>query len=123
MEEPDWLTRDFCESIPEKVVVENSLNGKSDACKIAVEMFVKIYGAIAGNMALQLKATGGVYIGGGIALHMASALINGPFMEGFLAKGRFRNWLQRVPVRLILNERAPLLGAAHYALDKRFVQF
>jgi len=123
LKEPDWLTRDFCENVPEKVVVENGLNGKSDACKIAIEMFVEIYGAIAGNMALQLKTTGGVYIGGGIASHMVAFLKKGPFMENFLAKGRFRQWLERVPVSLILNEKAPLLGAAHYALGKRFVLF
>ena len=86
-------------------------------------MFVEIYGAIAGNMALQLKATGGVYIGGGIAPRMITLLKEGPFMGAFLAKGRFRKWLERVPVRLILNERATLLGAAHYALGARFVQF
>ena len=122
LEEPDWLIRDFCENAPEKVIVEHGLNGKSNACKIAIEMFVEIYGAIAGNMALQLKTTGGVYIGGGIASHMVSLLKEGPFMEGFLTKGRFREWLERVPVRLILNDRASLLGAAHYAVGKTFVQ-
>ena len=122
LNEPDWLTRDFSENVPEKVVVENGLNGKSDACKIAIEMFVEIYGAIAGNMALQLKTTGGVYIGGGIASHMVSLLKEGPFMDAFLAKGRFREWLEQVPIRLILNGKASLLGAAHYALGQRFTR-
>lgn len=120
--EPDWLIQDFCENRPEEVVVKNGLNGKSNACKKTIEMFVEIYGATAGNMALQLKTTGGVYIGGGIAPNIVSLLKEGAFIESFLAKGRFREWLKQVPVRLILNGRASLLGAAHYALGQRFAR-
>ena len=85
-------------------------------------MFVEIYGAVAGNMALQLKTTGGVYVGGGIAPGLVSLMKGRFFIENFLDKGRFRGWLERIPVRLILNDKASLLGAAHYALDKKFVR-
>jgi glucokinase len=85
-------------------------------------VFAEIYGAVAGNMALQLKTTGGVYVGGGIAPNILSLMKDRFFMENFLDKGRFQDWLERIPVRLILNEKASLLGAAHYALDKKFVR-
>ena len=123
LKEPDWLTQKFYDSTPEKIIVEHGLNGKSNACKMAIEMFAEIYGAIAGNMALQLKATGGVYVGGAIASNIVSILRGGSFIESFNAKGRFRQWLERVPVHLINNEASHLLGATQYALNKRFVQF
>ncbi len=122
LEEPDWLLKEFDENGLAKVVVDNGLNGKSKACRIAIEVFVEIYGAVAGNMALQLKTTGGVYVGGGIAPNILSLMKDRFFMENFLDKGRFQGWLERIPVRLILNEKASLLGAAHYALDKNFVR-
>ena len=60
-------------------------------------------------------ATGGVYLGGGTAPAILPALSEGPFLESFLAKGRFREFLARVPVRVIRDEMAALLGAARYA--------
>lgn len=120
--EPDWLVKEFNEKSLPKVVVDNGLSGKSKACKIAIEVFVEIYGAVAGNMALQLKTTGGVYVGGGIAPNMVSLMKDRFFIESFLDKGRFRGWLEQVPVRLILNEKASLIGAAHYALGEKFVR-
>jgi len=122
LEEPDWILDEFDAKSLSRVVVENGLNGKSKPCKIAIEVFVEIYGAVAGNMALQLKTTGGVYVGGGIAPGLVSLMKGRFFIENFLDKGRFRGWLERIPVRLILNDKASLLGAAHYALDKKFVR-
>lgn len=84
-------------------------------CARALEMMVAIYGAEAGNLALKLLATGGVYVGGGIAPQILPALRDGAFMRAFTAKGRFADLLRRVPVQVILNDRTALLGAARLA--------
>jgi glucokinase len=78
-------------------------------------MMVDIYGAEAGNLALKLFATGGVYIGGGIAPQILPKLRDGAFMQAFTSKGRFTPQLWRVPVQVILNDRTALLGAARLA--------
>lgn len=82
----------------------------------ALAMFVAAYGAAAGDLALVGLAIGGVYVGGGIAPKILSELQDGPFLESFRAKGRFRDMVQRMPVRVILNPETALLGAAHVAL-------
>jgi glucokinase len=76
---------------------------------------VEIYGAEAGNLALKLLATGGVYVGGGIAPRILPRLREGAFMRAFTSKGRFAELLRRVPVQVILNDRTALLGAARLA--------
>lgn len=78
----------------------------------ALEMFVKIYGAQTGNLALATLARGGVYIAGGIAPKIIDALHTGIFMEAFNAKGRMQPLLQAIPVKVILNPKAGLIGAA-----------
>jgi glucokinase len=81
----------------------------------SLELFVAIYGAVAGNLALAFLATGGVFIAGGIAPAIAEELRGPAFLNAFLDKGRFRALLERVPVALVLNDRLGLLGAAAYA--------
>jgi glucokinase len=78
-------------------------------------MMIEIYGAEAGNLALKLLATGGVYVGGGIAPRILAKLRQGAFLHAFADKGRFADLLGRVPVHVILNERTALLGAARLA--------
>jgi glucokinase len=80
-----------------------------------LRIFCSLYGAEAGNLALQYLATGGVYLGGGIAPAILPALQRGEFLSAFLDKGRMRNLLSRVPVMVILDPAAPLLGAASFA--------
>ena len=75
-------------------------------------MFVSAYGAETGNLALRAMATGGVYIGGGIAPKILPALQTGTFIEAFLAKGPMRSLLRDVPVKVILNADAGLVGAS-----------
>lgn len=77
-----------------------------------LNMFVSILGAEAGNLTLKVLATGGVYVGGGIPPRILSALENGRFMEAFVRKGRMSGLLARMPVKVILNPKAALLGAA-----------
>jgi glucokinase len=76
---------------------------------------VSIYGAEAGNLALKIMAAGGVYLGGGIAPKILPKLSDGTFVRAFADKGRFSSLLEDIPVRVILSEKAALLGAARYA--------
>jgi glucokinase len=83
----------------------------------ALELFASIYGARAGNVALAFMATGGVYLGGGIAPKIAGTLANGAFMRAFLDKGRLSGLLRDVPVSIILDDRTALYGAARIAAE------
>jgi glucokinase len=74
-----------------------------------------LYGAEAGNLALKVLATGGVYVGGGIAPKILP-MIKQHFIEAFTAKGRYANLMHQIPVYVVLNDKAALTGAAHYAL-------
>jgi glucokinase len=85
---------------------------RCEQCAEALEMFVEAYGAQAGNLALRSVATAGVYVGGGIAPKILPALEGGPFMEAFLAKDPMVDLLRTLPVRVVLNPGAGLLGAA-----------
>jgi glucokinase len=78
-------------------------------------IFVDIYGAEAGNMALRLLARGGVYLAGGVAAKNIDQFTDGRFMKAFLRKGRFQNILAAIPVNLITNPKVGLLGAAEMA--------
>ncbi len=97
-------------------MAQEGLAAASGACREALRLFVSVYGAQAGNVALQVLASGGIYIGGGIAPAILPALRWGEFLEAFLDKGRFREFLAAVPVKVILDDTAALLGAAQYAL-------
>ncbi|WAR44849.1 glucokinase [Methylomonas rapida] len=96
------------------VISRLGINGEDVLCSEAVRLFVEIYGAEAGNLVLKSFATGGVFIGGGIGPKIRSALEAGDFMQAFAAKGRFQTLLGRMSVKLALNPRTPLIGAAHY---------
>ena len=84
-------------------------------CKAALDIFIRCYGVEAGNLAIKTLATGGVFIGGGIAPKLLDELKGGDFMEGFLDKGRMRGIMEKIPVKVVLEPRAALFGAAHYA--------
>lgn len=83
-------------------------------CTRTIQLFCEIYGAEAGNLALRALATGGIYIGGGIAPKIVSVLQQGGFIKAFKAKGRFKNLLHTLPVKICLNPRTPLIGAINY---------
>lgn len=85
-------------------------------CAAALRLFVSVYGAVAGDLALLGTATGGVYLGGGIAPKILPALAEGGFLAAFADKGRFAPYLRRIAVRVILDDRAALRGAARRAL-------
>jgi glucokinase len=114
------LTPDVSQEPKARTIVRLGLSGESLACQQALELFVGVYGAVAGNMALQLLTHGGVILGGGIAPALVSLLKQGKFMQCFRDKGRFSGFMNEIPVRVILNEKASLIGAAQYALGKQF---
>lgn len=87
-------------------------------CEQVVRLFVDILGAAAGNLALKVVATGGVYIGGGIPPRIGECFRTGIFMQAFKAKGRMANLLDTIPVHVILKPDAAVFGAACYALDR-----
>jgi len=115
-EEPPWLVDQMRQKDPPIVITENALAGKSSLCTQALDLFISLYGAEAGNLALKIMATGGVYLGGGIAPKIISKLRDPVFMNAFTAKGRMRPVLQAIPVRVILNPKVALLGAARCAM-------
>jgi glucokinase len=98
-------------------ISQAGLSGRCQQCVEALRMFVSAYGAEAGNMALRGMATSGLYVGGGIAPKILPALKTGAFIEAFLAKEPMRELLEKVPVKVILNPEAGLLGAAVHAQD------
>jgi glucokinase len=115
---PRWLAMDMERMDPARAITEAAIQKKDPLCVKALSMFTSILGSIAGNLALTVLATGGVYLGGGIPPKILPALADGVFMNAFLDKGRFQGLLEKIPVRVILNDRAALLGAARYALEE-----
>ena len=100
---------------PAAVISSAAIKGICTLCAQALDLFVSIYGAAAGNLALKAMATGGVYIGGGIAPQIVEKLRSSRFMSAFTAKGRLGSLCTAIPVRVILNPKTALLGAARYA--------
>ena len=96
-------------------MTDAALSGKCAICVESVDLLVRFYGAKAGNLALTLMATGGVYMGGGIAPRLFTKLQSPLFLKAFLEKGRMQKVLERIPVKVILNDKTALLGAGHYA--------
>ena len=94
-----------------------ALERRCKSCVEALEIFVDAYGAEAGNAALRSVATAGVFIGGGIAPKILPALTDGRFLKAFRDKGAMRGLVENVPVKIILNSEAGLLGAAVHAAD------
>jgi glucokinase len=103
---------------PGSVVSEYGRLNKDETCAQALDWFLSLYGAEAGNLALKYLALGGLYIGGGIAPHLVEKMKKGIFLSSFSDKGRFKNLLLSIPIWVIMNDQAALLGAAYVA--KRF---
>ena len=114
---PDWLRHRLGSEDPSAVISEVALAGDDPVCAEALDRFVSVYGSEAGNLALKAVATGGVVVGGGIAPRIRARLAGGRFVEAFLAKGRFGELLSTVPVKISLDPRAPLWGAARVARE------
>jgi glucokinase len=113
--EPEWLSREIAAGgDPAPVVSRAALAETDPVCQRTLHRFVSLFGAEAGNLALKALATGGVWVGGGIAPKILPLLRDG-FFTAFTAKGRFAPLLARIPIRVVLNDSCALLGAARAA--------
>ncbi len=114
-EEPPWLAEQIAQGDASAAISKSALEGTSEICVQALDIFVSIYGAEAGNLALKFVATGGTFVGGGIAPKILRKLSSTAFMKAFQAKGRISSLLKDIPVRVITNDKTALLGAGRVA--------
>lgn len=98
------------------VISEKGMKAKDELCMRALNLFCRIYGAEAGNLALKCLPYGGVVLAGGIGTKILPVIKQGLFMQGFLAKGRYHKILEQISVKVCLNQEAALLGAAYYSM-------
>jgi glucokinase len=115
-EEPAWLAEEMAAGDKSAAISKAALAGRADIAVEALDMFVRVYGAAAGNLALMLKASGGLYVGGGIAPKIIEKLKDGVFMRNYADKGRMSALVESIPVRVILDDKTALYGAALCAL-------
>ena len=113
--EEAWLKEEIAAGDPPAAVSRAGLTGRSPLAALALDTFATIYGAVAGDAALMFLATGGVYLGGGIAPKILEELKQPGFLAAFHDKGRMRPVVEAIPVRVILNDKTALLGAARAA--------
>ncbi len=113
--EPDWLRQRLAKDDPAVVITETARMKKNRLCSESLDLFASIYGSAAGNLALLAMASGGVYIGGGIAPKIVWKLKDGAFMKAFCDKGRLSPLVEHIPVKVVINDHAALLGAAFHA--------
>ncbi len=119
-EKEDPLIADLMKkNVPQRVITEKAVNKECKVCVRACQLFVELLASEAGNLALKLFAVGGVFIGGGIAPHLLSFLKKDSFMKAFVGKGRLSAVLSKIPIKVVLNEKTALLGAARFAQVNR----
>lgn len=112
--ESAWLRDAMAEGDRSNAIASAALEERCELAGEAMDLFVYLYGCEAGNLALKLMSTGGLFVGGGIAPKILTQLQQSRFMEGFLHKGRMRQALESVPVHVVLNDKTALLGAAYW---------
>lgn len=116
-DEPEDASRAIAEADdPSAEISQQALSGASELCKKVLNFWAAALGAEAGNLALKGLATAGVFLGGGIPPKVLPGLQSGDFMRAFQDKGRLTDVVQRIPVKIILNQRTALYGSARYAL-------
>jgi len=113
---PEWLVAEMVEADAAKAVSEAGLRGQCPMCAQALDIFVSVFGAEAGNLALKMKAVGGGFLAGGIAPKILPKLQTPNFLESFLNKGRLRRLMEMIPIQVITDDKLALLGAARCAL-------
>lgn len=119
-EEPEWLKKQMSEAPdPPALISKLAAETKASICEQAMSIFVTIYGAETGNCALNFMSTGGIFIGGSIAAKNLSKMKDPLFMNAFFDKGRMLPLLKEMPVKIVLNDDAGLMGAARYTLVQK----
>jgi glucokinase len=101
---------------PAPFITKSALDKSCPVCVETLDLWTRIYGAEAGNLALKVMALGGVYVAGGIAVKILNKIQDGTFFKAFKDKWHFTEMLEKIPVSVVLNESAPLIGAAYEAL-------
>jgi len=101
---------------PAPFITKSALTRQCPVCVEALDLWTEIYGSEAGNLALKVLALGGVYVAGGIAMKILPKMQDGTFFNFFKDKWHFTEMLSNIPVSVVLNDAAPLIGAAHEAL-------
>ncbi len=109
---PQWLVEEMRNGDAAAAIAAAALSGRDEICIETLDWFVRLYGAEAGNLALKTMSRGGLYLGGGIAPKILPLLQGSAFLDAFLNKGRMRSLLEAMPVKVILDDRAALLGSA-----------
>jgi glucokinase len=118
--EPAWLREKLDAAVDKTpVIVEAAIENKADICNATLDMFVRVFGTITGNMAMTLLPTGGIYLGGGIPPRILKRLARPDFLSRITDKGRFFSLCANIPVHVILDPQAALHGAAWYGFKNR----
>ncbi|HEY7352326.1 MAG TPA: glucokinase [Terriglobales bacterium] len=119
-EEPEWLREKIGQAKDAPALISQmALEGKAAICEQTLSIFVSVYGSETGNCALNFMATGGAFIGGSIAAKIVAKMRDPIFTESFLGKGRMQHVLADMPVKIILNDDAGLIGAARFTLIQK----
>lgn len=113
--EPAYIRKRLATEDPSAVITEEGMEGRDENCSDSLALFLSVYGAEAGNLALKTLSVGGVYVAGGIAPKILKAFEKPHFIEAFRSKGRFEEMLSKMPVQVVTNSMAGLLGAAAHA--------
>ncbi|MEX6689012.1 glucokinase [Danxiaibacter flavus] len=116
--EEQWLQEKFKYEDDSAAISEAAIAGTSEIAKQTMELFVKYLARECSNMVLKMKATGGIYLGGGIPPKIKTLLQSSAFVEHFLNCDRMQEMLEDVPVNIIMNDKAALMGAAFYCLSR-----
>ncbi|MBS1609455.1 MAG: glucokinase [Bacteroidetes bacterium] len=112
---PTWLADELKIEDPSAAISENAINGKSKLCIRVMDIFFQYLATEASNLVLKYKATGGLFISGGIPPKNLALLNKEKWRQQFFESDRMETLLQQTPVNIILNEKTPLFGAAYYA--------
>jgi glucokinase len=111
---PEWLLKEMETEDPSAVISENAIAGKDEVCIQAMELFIRYLATESSSLVLKYKATGGLFLGGGIPPKILPLLKKDNWQQLFFESDRMETLLQQTPVNVILNEKTPLLGAVYY---------
>lgn len=118
-QEPAWLKEELSQAADAAMTISHvGMNAKAAICERTLDIFVSVYGAEAGNLALKLLATGGVFVSGGIAARVLPRLQQPAFMQAFVSKGRMQPLMEKIPVKVINNDQVGVIGAARHAAQQ-----
>ncbi len=118
-EEPEWLSKELANARDRTpIIMTAGFERKAPICIAALDLFIAILAGVLGNMAVKIMSTGGLYLGGGIPPRILPRLQRPDFLDMVCYKGRFRDWLTRIPVHVILDSRAALHGAGWDAIEQ-----